>query len=113
MAKPVNIKTENTDRRRSLKILLSVDFQKNINYVFEIYRQAVLLKLTGYVEKQPNGMIDILISGHFALIEQFVAWLKPFTGKSTGLSIEKRPTKIIYNEFRIIKKINTIKNEKN
>lgn len=104
MATKEKIITDKADRMRSLKILLRSDYQKEINYVFEIYRQAVLLKLTGYVEEQPNGMIDILISGHFERIEQFVAWLKPFTGKSTGLSIEKRPTKIIYNEFRIIKR---------
>lgn len=104
MAKQEKIVSDKTDQRESLNILLTGDFQKEINYVFEIYRQAVLLKLTGYVEEQPNGMIDILISGHFERIEQFVAWLKPFTGKSTGLSIEKRPTKIIYNEFRIIKR---------
>ncbi|MCF8230323.1 MAG: acylphosphatase [Bacteroidales bacterium] len=96
-------KSKNTDRKEVLKIQLSGSLNTEINYVFEIYRQAVLLKLTGYIENQSNGVLNIIISGQCALTEQFIAWLKLFTGKSIELKIEKSPNQIIYNEFRIIK----------
>ena len=113
MAKAGKTKAKSADRKDVLKIQLNGSLSSGINYVFEIYRQAVMNNLAGYVEKQTINSIEMIVSGEGCSIDQFIVWVKNFVGQSVNINIEKKTNQITYNEFRIIKKINTIKNEKN
>ncbi|MCF8236427.1 MAG: acylphosphatase [Bacteroidales bacterium] len=102
MAKTGNIKTKSADRKDVLKIQLNGSLSSDINYVFEIYRQAVMNNLAGYVEKQTINSIEMILSGEGNTVDHFILWLKKFVGQSVNINIEKKPNQILYNEFRII-----------
>jgi acylphosphatase len=95
-------KAKNTDHKEVLKIQLRGDLNTEISYVFEIYRQAVMGKLAGYVEKQAIGRIEVVVSGEGSAVDHFILWLKNFAGRNTIIDIEEKNIQINYNEFRII-----------
>ena len=102
MATREKIIAENAGRRQSLKILLSGDFQKEINYVFEIYRQAVLNNINGYIKKQASDRIEICASGQDNAMDHFIKWLKTLIGKSLNINIIMKDDQTDFHEFRIM-----------
>ncbi len=95
-------KAKNTARKEVLKIQLRGHLNTEISYVFEIYRKAVMNKLSGYVEKQAIGRIEVVVSGQGSAVDHFILWLKNFVGQHTIINIEEKNNQINYNEFRII-----------
>ncbi len=95
-------KSKITERKEVLKIQLSGSLNTEINYLFEIYRQAVMNKLAGYVEKQTNGKIEVVVSGQGIAIDHFILWLKNFVGQYVNINIEKKDDQTSFQEFRII-----------
>ena len=102
MAKAGKTRAKSADRQDVLKIQLNGNLSSGINYVFEIYRQAVMNNLAGYVEKQTINSIEMIVYGEGCAIDKFFLWVKNFVGQSVNINIEKNPNQILYNEFRII-----------
>jgi len=85
-----------------LKIELSGSFDKAISYVFETYRLAVKLNITGYVKHCNEQGIWIVASGSTEAIQKFVSLLKDLCGESIKMKIKKTTQDITYDEFRIL-----------
>jgi len=89
-------------KQEHLKIELSGSFGKTINYVFEAYRFAVKLNITGYVKRCNEQMIEIAASGKPDAIQNFSTHLKELCGNTIKSKIKKSKQDIAYHEFRIL-----------
>jgi len=89
-------------KQEHLKIELSGSFGKTINYVFEAYRFAVKLNITGYVKRCNEQMIEIAASGKPDAIQNFSSHLNMLCGEIIKIQIKKTTQNITYDEFRIL-----------
>lgn len=85
-----------------LTIELSVPFDKTKSYVFEAYRLAVKLDVTGYVKRCNEQGIEIVASGSTEAIQSFISQLKGLCGETINFNMLKNKEEIMYHEFRIL-----------
>jgi acylphosphatase len=91
------------EHREYLMIELSGSFDKTISYIFEAYRFAVKLNITGYVKRCNEHEIEIVSSGEHVAIQNYTRQLKDLCGETMKMNILKINQEIAYHEFRIIK----------
>jgi len=89
-------------KQEHLKIELSGSFDKKKSYVFETYRLAVKLNITGYVKRCNEQEIEIVASGSTEAIQSFVSHLKDLCGEIIKINSIKNKQDIAYHEFRIL-----------
>ena len=91
-----------TRKQEHLKIELSGSFDKTINYVFEAYRFAVKLNITGYVKRCNEQGIGIVASSSADAIQSYINLLKDLCDDRIKIQIKKTTKDITYDEFRIL-----------
>ncbi|MCF8365558.1 MAG: acylphosphatase [Bacteroidales bacterium] len=94
------------NKRDHIRINLSGAFSPQVNVLFEVYRKAIGLHLTGYVKNLSEKQTGILIEGNSMDIESFMNWLTLLTEKQENfITTEKPEVWINYQDFRIIHSI--------
>ncbi|MBE0637001.1 MAG: acylphosphatase [Bacteroidales bacterium] len=106
MKTSVNFSGENLQDaavKKRISISLSGNFSSKVNYVFQIYRLALEMRINGFVKRSGANIILIEIEVQSNLLEKFLQQLKLLTGENEIiLSVSKNKQLLNYNEFRII-----------
>jgi acylphosphatase len=75
---------------------------QGIGFRWATHRKAASLKLTGYVQNQPDGSVLIEAEGDEQSLDKLVSWCHrgPLFAKVSEVKVEKNSS-IGYNEFEI------------
>jgi len=85
------------------RIILTGTFKPGRNYIFEIYRLAVSLKLNGFIKKEREPIFEIEIEGEPQVLETFITKMEALIEEPAIQTRYYIMDKILnYNEFRII-----------
>lgn len=87
-----------------VKIRINDPNLSNFNYAFEGYRNAVRLKITGYIKKVYPDRVETELEGSTKSINEFLAWLEGEINIRGGkMQVIRLDYVLNFREFRIIK----------
>lgn len=87
---------------RAFKIVVS-GYVQGVGFRYFVYREAVSLGLSGYVQNLPTGQVEVIACGDQGLIHDFIEILRvgPRYASVSDVSAEPIELKEIFRNFHI------------